>query len=245
MSTNEEQAKLDKIVEGSGISRRQFLRDAGFVIGGASLGSLAFLNACSKTETVTTNVGGAGTTVTQTVGAGTTVTVTAPAVTLMGTGTGVAAPDNLVNLNVNGVDYWGVVSPEWTLAYVLREKLGLIATKRGCDWGDCGVCAILMDGRPVMSCIVLALEASGKKLETLEGLAPKAGAKLDPLQQAFIDNDAMQCGFCTAGQIMTAKALLAFKPSPTVAEIKEFLAGTICRCGAYMGIIAAVKSQAK
>jgi aerobic-type carbon monoxide dehydrogenase small subunit (CoxS/CutS family) len=240
MSTNEEQAKLDKIVEGSGISRRQFLRDAGFVIGGASLGSMAFLNACSSGSST-------GDTVTKTVtsGAGTTVTVTAPAVTVTGTGTGAAAPANLVNLNVNGVDYWGVVSPEWNLAYVLREKLGLIATKRGCDWGDCGVCVVLMDGRPVMSCIVLALEASGKKLETLEGLAPKAGAKLDPIQQAFIDNDAMQCGFCTAGQIMTAKALLAFKPSPTVAEIKEFLAGTICRCGAYMGIIAAVKSQAK
>jgi len=238
MAAREEQDKfLEAKVQGCGLSRREFLRNAGFVIGGASLGSMAFLNACSSgsssaTETVTKTVTG---------GAGTTVTVTAPAAT----GTGVAGPANLVNLNVNGVDYWGVVSPEWTLAYVLREKLGLIATKRGCDWGDCGVCVILMDGRPVMSCIVLALEASGKKLETLEGLAPKAGAKLDPIQQAFIDNDAMQCGFCTAGQIMTAKALLAFKPSPTVAEIKEFLAGTICRCGAYMGIIAAVKSQAK
>ena len=240
MSTNEEQAKLDKVVEGSGLSRREFLRNAGFVIGGASLGSMAFLNACKSgtSSTVTKTVtAGAGTT--------TTVTVTAPAVTVTGTGTTGAAPANLVNLNVNGIDYWGVVSPEWTLAYVLREKLGLIATKRGCDWGDCGVCVILMDGRPVMSCVVLALEASGKKLETLEGLAPKAGATLDPLQQAFIDNDAMQCGFCTAGQIMTAKALLAFKPSPTVAEIKEFMAGTICRCGAYMGIIAAVKSRAK
>jgi aerobic-type carbon monoxide dehydrogenase small subunit (CoxS/CutS family) len=240
MSTNEEQAKLDKVVEGSGLSRREFLRNAGFVIGGASLGSMAFLNACNSgtSSTVTKTVtAGAGTT--------TTVTVTAPAVTVTGTGTTGAAPANLVNLNVNGIDYWGVVSPEWTLAYVLREKLGLIATKRGCDWGDCGVCVILMDGRPVMSCVVLALEASGKKLETLEGLAPKVGATLDPLQQAFIDNDAMQCGFCTAGQIMTAKALLAFKPSPTVAEIKEFMAGTICRCGAYMGIIAAVKSRAK
>jgi aerobic-type carbon monoxide dehydrogenase small subunit (CoxS/CutS family) len=240
MSTNEEQAKLDKVVEGSGLSRREFLRNAGFVIGGASLGSMAFLNACNS---------GTSSTVTKTVTAGTgtttTVTVTAPAVTVTGTGTTGAAPANLVNLNVNGIDYWGVVSPEWTLAYVLREKLGLIATKRGCDWGDCGVCVILMDGRPVMSCVVLALEASGKKLETLEGLAPKVGATLDPLQQAFIDNDAMQCGFCTAGQIMTAKALLAFKPSPTVAEIKEFMAGTICRCGAYMGIIAAVKSRAK
>jgi carbon-monoxide dehydrogenase small subunit len=239
MVAREEQDKfLDAKVEGSGLSRREFLRNAGFVIGGASLGSMAFLNACSSgsTSTVTKTV---------TAGAGSTVTVTAPAVTVTGTGTTGAAPANLVNLNVNGVDYWGVVSPEWTLAYVLREKLGLIATKRGCDWGDCGVCVVLMDSRPVMSCVVLALEASGKKLETLEGLAPKAGAKLDPIQQAFIDNDAMQCGFCTAGQIMTAKALLAFKPSPTVAEIKEFLAGTICRCGAYMGIIAAVKSQAK
>ena len=241
MADLEEQEKfMEKKVEGSGLSRREFLRNAGFVVGGASLGSLAFLNACSSGSTSTVTE-----TKTVTAGAGTTVTVTAPAVTVTGTGTTSTAPANLVNLNVNGIDYWGVVSPEWTLAYVLREKLGLIATKRGCDWGDCGVCVLLMDSRPVMSCVVLALEASGKKIETLEGLAPKIGATLDPLQQAFINNDAMQCGFCTAGQIMTAKALLAFKPSPTVAEIKEFLAGTICRCGAYMGIIAAVKSQAK
>jgi aerobic-type carbon monoxide dehydrogenase small subunit (CoxS/CutS family) len=126
----------------------------------------------------------------------------------------------------------------------MREKLGLIAAKKGCDKGDCGVCAVIMDGRIVEACIVLAVEADGKKVETLEGITATAGASLTKLQRAFVDEDAMQCGFCTAGMIMTATALLRFKPKPTVAEIKEHMAGTICRCGAYMQILNAVKKTA-
>ena len=224
MSTPEEHDKtLDEEVKGSGLSRREFLRNAGFVIGGATLGSMAFLSACkggtaTATQTITKTVGGP--TVTTTVGAG--------------------SPAGLVHLIVNDVDYWGVVEPQWTLAYVLREKLRLIATKRGCDSGDCGVCSLIMDGRLVESCITLAIEADGKKIQTLEGL--DTGTKLDPVQQAWIDNDALQCGFCTSAMIMSTKALLAFKPKPTLAEIKEFMAGTICRCGAYTQMIKAIQS---
>jgi carbon-monoxide dehydrogenase small subunit len=196
---------------------------------------MAFLNACSSGSSATE-------TKTVTAGAGTTVTVTAPAVTVTGTGT--ATPSGIVHLVINGVDYYGHTEPQWTLAYVMREKLGIIGTKRGCDMGDCGVCVVIMDGRPVMSCIVLALEADGLKIQTIEALAPAMGATLDPMQQAWVDNDAMQCGFCTAGMMMTAKALLAFKPKPTDAEIREFMAGTICRCGAYYGIMKAIKSVA-
>jgi aerobic-type carbon monoxide dehydrogenase small subunit (CoxS/CutS family) len=240
MSEREELDKsLDAKVEGCGLSRREFLKNAGFVIGGASLGSMAFLNACNNggTKTVTTTVGGAGSTVTT--------TVTAPATGTTGA-TNVATPGaaNVVHFIINNVDYYGSVEPQWTLLYVMREKLGLIATKKGCDHGDCGVCALIMDGRIVESCLILAVEADGKKIETLEGITATTGAKLTTLQRAFVDEDAMQCGFCTAGMIMTAKALLAFKPKPTVAEIKEFMAGTICRCGAYIQIINAIKKTA-
>jgi aerobic-type carbon monoxide dehydrogenase small subunit (CoxS/CutS family) len=239
MADREVQDKfLDAKVEGCGLSRREFLRNAGFVIGGASLGSLAFLNACSSGSSSTVTK-----TVTTTAGAGTTVTVTSPAVTVTGTGTA-TTPSGIVHLIINGIDYYGHTEPQWTLAYVMREKLGIIGTKRGCDMGDCGVCVVLMNGRPVMSCIVLATEADSIPIQTIEALAPAQGTKLDVLQQAWVDNDAMQCGFCTAGQIMTAKALLAFKPKPTDAEIKEFMAGTICRCGAYYGIMKAIKSVA-
>jgi len=242
MSEREEQDKsLDTRLEGSGLSRREFLKQAGFVVGGASLGSMAFMAACSgatKTETVTKTVGGAGSTTTVT----TTVTPTATGAAVSNVFN--AGQKSVVHLNINGTDYYGGVEPQWTLAYVIREKLGLIATKRGCDKGDCGVCALIMDGRLVESCITLALDADGKKIQTLEGITAGAGANLTKLQQAFVDKDAMQCGFCTSGMIMTATALLAFKPKPTMAEIKEFMAGTICRCGAYIQIMDAVKSTA-
>jgi len=241
----EKKIENDTVNESISLSRREFLRNAGFVIGGAAVGSMAFASSCkggaTATETVTKTVG-AGTTVTVTqpgaTGANTTVTVTQPGTT--GTGT---APANLVHLVVNNQDYWGIVQPEWTLAYVLREKLGLTGTKRGCDTGDCGVCTVLIDGLPVESCIYLACEAEGKKIVTIESL--NVSDKLDPLQQAFIDKDALQCGFCTPGMIMTIKGLLAFKPKPTLAEIRELMAGTLCRCGSYLTIIDAIQSQIK
>ncbi len=235
MST-EEKKVFEPGEEFIGLSRREFLRNAGFVVGGASLGSLAFLSACK---------GGTATeTVTKTVGAGSTVTVTQPGTTVTVTGTGGGtAPAGLLHLIVNNVDYWGTVKPNWTLAYVLREKLGLTGTKRGCNAGDCGVCTVIMDGRPVESCLVLACEAEGKKIETIEG--ENNGDKLTALQQAFCDKDAIQCGFCTPAMIMTAKALLNFKPKATEDEIKEFMAGTFCRCGPQPAIIEALQSLAK
>jgi len=236
MATQEEELRVaEQTIEGCGLSRRDFLRNAGFVIGGASLGSLVLANACSgggTTETVTKTVSGAG---------GTTVTVTAGG---SGASAALANGNILVHYVINGVDYFGGVQPQWTLLYVLREKMGFVAAKKGCDMGDCGVCAIMVNDRIVEACIMLAVEADGAKITTLEGYAPAAGTKLDPLQQAFVDNDAMQCGFCTSGMILTAKALLAFKPKPTLAEIKEFMAGTICRCGAYIYIIKAIQQVA-
>jgi aerobic-type carbon monoxide dehydrogenase small subunit (CoxS/CutS family) len=228
------------------LSRREFLRNAGFVVGGATLGSMAFMTACgggnaTATKTVTTTVGGAGSTVTTTVGAGSTVTVTNTETVTPGGGT--AAPTGLTHFIVNDVDYWGVVSPEWTLAYVLREKLGLTGTKRGCDTGDCGYCTVLVDGLPVESCIYLAIEADGKKIQTVEMF--QGSDKLSKLQQAFIDNDGLQCGFCTPGQLMTATALLAKIPNPSVADIKLHMAGNLCRCGSYMTIIKSIQAAAQ
>jgi len=254
MTTQEEELKVaEQTIEGSGLSRRDFLRNAGFVIGGASLGSLVLANACGgggTTETVTKTLG-AGETVTKTVSVGSTVTVTqggggTVTVTAPGTTQSAALANglSLVHYVINGVDFYGGVQPYWTLLYVLREKLGFIGAKKGCDTGDCGVCAILVNDRIVNACIILAVEADNAKITTIEALAPAQGTKLDALQQAFVDNDAMQCGFCTSGMIMTAKALLAFKPKPTDAEIKEFMAGTICRCGAYVFILKAIKQVA-
>jgi aerobic-type carbon monoxide dehydrogenase small subunit (CoxS/CutS family) len=231
-----------------GFSRREFLKSAGFVVGGATLGSMSILAACQggATSTVTkTNTLTTTNTVTTTVGAGQTATVTAPGTTVTVTqtpGSPVPAVEGLVHLIVNGVDYWGKVEPEWTLAYVLREKLALTGTKRGCKSGDCGVCTVIMDGRAVLSCCILACEADGKQIETVEGLMQNG--VMHPLQTAFIEEDALQCGFCTPGMLMTGKALLTLKPKPTVAEIKEFMAGTICRCGANANIITAIQKVA-
>jgi len=249
MATLEEENKVaEERVAGCGLSRREFLKNAGFVIGGASLGSLALANACSSSGATATQ------TVTKTAGAGTTVTVTQVGTATVSGAAQTAALANgaqLVHYIINGVDYYGAVQPYWTLLYVLREKLGFIAAKKGCDMGDCGVCAIIVNDRIINSCIMLAVEADGAKIQTLEGLAPAAstaagatGTTLDKYQQAWVDNDAMQCGFCTSGMIMTARALLAFKAKPTDAEIKEFMAGTICRCGAYVFILKAIKQVA-
>ncbi len=240
-----EQEEQKKEEESQGVSRREFLKDAGLVVGGATVGSISILSACkdetiaTKTVTVTSSGGTTTTTVISPGGTATT-SVTSPPLTKVVevTATG------FITLNVNGENYQCVVKPEWSLAYVLREKLRFTGTKRGCDNGDCGVCTVIMDGHPVLSCIVIALEASGKPILTVEGLS-KNSEKLHPLQQAFIDNNAMECGFCVPGQLMTAKALLDFKPKPTVDEIKECMAGTLCRCGVYNRVIKSIQAVAK
>jgi aerobic carbon-monoxide dehydrogenase small subunit len=137
------------------------------------------------------------------------------------------------------------VDPAHTLAYTLRETLGLTGTKVSCDHGACGCCTVMMDRKAVNSCMVLTVECDGKEITTIEGLSdPKAGI-LDPLQQAFIDHTAFQCGFCTPGIIMSAKALFNENPSPTEEEIKEGLSGNFCRCISHYHVVKAVMAVAE
>ena len=133
-------------------------------------------------------------------------------------------------------------APHKTLLEVLREDLGLMGTKHGCELGECGTCAVLVDGRPVLSCLVLGLECEGRSVETIEGMAGPNG--LHPLQRAFADLGAAQCGYCTPGFLLTAKALLEEKPKPTLPQIREALAGNICRCTGYVKIFEAVELAA-
>ena len=146
----------------------------------------------------------------------------------------------LVQLSVNGQTHDLVVRPERTLLDVLREDLGLTGSKRGCDLGACGACAVLLDGRPVSSCLTLAVEASGREIVTVEGLA--RGGALHPVQEAFVEHGAVQCGFCTPGMLITVTALLDEHPEPGEAEILEALSGNLCRCTGYVKILDAVRT---
>jgi xanthine dehydrogenase YagT iron-sulfur-binding subunit len=149
----------------------------------------------------------------------------------------------IVNLKVNGRNYKAEVEHRNTLAEVLRDQLGLTGTKIGCDRGECGACTVMVNGRNVYSCSQLAVWMQGKDILTIEGLAQ--GNKLDPVQEAFIEHDGPQCGFCTSGQIMSGKALLLKKPDPTEAEVRRGLSGNLCRCGNYNREVAAVLAAAK
>ncbi len=144
---------------------------------------------------------------------------------------------------LNGEEVRAEVESTWTLLYLLREKLELTGTKLGCGYGECGACTVIMDGQAVNACLVPVLEAEGRSVTTIEGLMQPDG-QLHPLQKAFIDHGAVQCGFCTPGMIMSAKALLDEKQSPTDEEIKESIAGNLCRCTGYVKIIEAVKAAA-
>lgn len=148
----------------------------------------------------------------------------------------------LVRLNVNGVDSELFVEPRVSLLDALRERLQLTGTKKGCDHGQCGACTVHVDGRRVLSCLTLAVQANGKRITTIEGLAD--GEKLHPMQQAFIDHDALQCGYCTPGQIMSAVACVNEGHAGSRAEIREYMSGNLCRCGAYEGIVAAIEEAA-
>jgi len=132
-----------------------------------------------------------------------------------------------------------------TLARTLREGMGLTGTKIGCNHGECGACTVLMDGEPVVSCMVLTVECDGKNITTIEELADTEIGKLHPLHQAFLENFGFQCGFCTSGMIMSSKALLDRNSDPTEQEIKEALSGSLCRCGNYPNILRSVQSAAK
>lgn len=144
-----------------------------------------------------------------------------------------------IKLNVNGDDYELLVDPWRTLNEVLREDLNLTGTKLGCGVGDCGACTVLVDGKSVSSCVTLAVAVGGKKIETVEGLAP-SGETLHPIQSSFIEKGAIQCGFCTAGMEMSALHLLKKNPSPTEQEIREGLSGHLCRCTGYNQIVEAI-----
>lgn len=143
-----------------------------------------------------------------------------------------------VAFQVNGADYEIFVEPRETLLQVLREKLGLTGTKQGCDFGDCGACTVVVEGKPTLACLTLAIEMEGKEIFTIEGLS--SNGKLNPLQQAFMDEGAVQCGYCTPGMIMSATALLNHNPHPTEEEVRRGLSGNLCRCTGYSKIIKAV-----
>jgi len=148
-----------------------------------------------------------------------------------------------VKLTVNGTSYELSVQPWEALVEVIRDNLGLTGTKEGCGLGECGACTVIMDGKTVNSCLVLAVEADGKQITTIEGLAD--GDKLHPIQEAFVEHGGLQCGFCTPGMIMSAKALLDENPNPTEEEIRRGIAGNLCRCTGYTKIIESIKATAK
>jgi aerobic-type carbon monoxide dehydrogenase small subunit (CoxS/CutS family) len=145
-----------------------------------------------------------------------------------------------ISLIVNGEKHEVIVQENWTLQYVIHDVLGLTGTKVFCDEGACGACTVIMEGRPVLSCMTLAIECDGRNIETIEGIAREQ----HPLVETYVKHSAMQCGYCTPGFIVTAKALLDKNPSPTVDEIKEALAGNLCRCGTYPQHVKAVKEAA-
>jgi xanthine dehydrogenase YagT iron-sulfur-binding subunit len=199
-------------VTGSGISRRQFIKGAGIVIGGTAVGTSVLLSACGGGETTTV------------------------------TRTNTTTATTTVTLNINGKARVIQVEPEWSLAFVLREKLGLTGTKVGCDRGECGTCTVLVDGVAMYACMMFANECEGMAITTIEGLAD--GATLHPVQQAFFDRACFQCGYCTPGNIMSAVALLSKNANPTRSEVKEALAGNLCYCVDYTRIVNTILAAA-
>src|SRR5260370_19165309 len=151
-------------------------------------------------------------------------------------------PKTLLRLSVNGEDHDLAAAPHKPWLEVLREEMGLRGTKHGCELGECGTCTVLVDGRPVLSCLALPIELEGRAITTVEGLA--GAGRLHPLQQAFAELGAAQCGYCTPGILLTARALLADNPRPTRPEIREALAGHLCRCTGYTKILDAVELAA-
>ncbi|MEV6643132.1 (2Fe-2S)-binding protein [Amycolatopsis sp. NPDC051371] len=154
-----------------------------------------------------------------------------------------STPETTVETTVNGEAVRLELDPRESLLDVLRERLGLTGTKKGCDQGHCGACTVHLDGRRVVSCLTPAVQAAGQDVTTIEGVAGPGGA-LHPLQQAFVDHDALQCGYCTPGQIMSGLACIAEGHTADDDQIREYLSGNLCRCGAYVGIVAAVRQAA-
>jgi xanthine dehydrogenase YagT iron-sulfur-binding subunit len=150
---------------------------------------------------------------------------------------------NKITLRINDRDHDLLVEPRWNLLYVLREKIGLTGTKEGCGRGECGACTVLIDGVPRYACLTLAVEAEGASVTTVEGLL--RGEELGPVQSAFVEQDAFQCGYCTPGQIMSVEGLLRKNPAPSIDQIRTAVSGNLCRCGAYSHIFKAAAQAAK
>ena len=255
------------------ISRREFLKDAGIVVGGTAVGSAFFLSACGKevevTKTVTTTAPGTTSTITKTA-PGTTSTVTTTAGGTTQTVTKYTCPvcnqefDSLsalkahfdaehdkpeglltnkksITLTVNGEEYNLLINPEWTLQHVLREELGFTDVKDMCvGYGACGACSVLLEGRPVLSCMVLANECDGMAVQTALGIANEG----HPIAESYTKYLTFQCGYCTPGFVVTAKALLDKNTNPSQEDIRKALGGNICRCGTYPAHIPAVLDAA-
>jgi len=149
----------------------------------------------------------------------------------------------LITLNVNGERSEVAVEPSWTLLETVREQLRLTGTKEGCGTGDCGACSMIVDGRLITSCLMLAVQADGRVIATVEGIS--STGDLDPVQRAFIDKGGVQCGYCTPGMIVAARALLDANPNPTLDEVREGLAGNLCRCTGYTRIYESVLAAAE
>jgi aerobic-type carbon monoxide dehydrogenase small subunit (CoxS/CutS family) len=148
-----------------------------------------------------------------------------------------------ITLKVNGIRYTVDVKPQRTLVEVLRETLGLMGTKKSCNEGECGACTLLMDGKPVVSCLVLAIDAQGKEILTIEGLSQ--GEILHPIQEAFLKHGGIQCGFCTPGMVMSAKAFLDEHPKPTETEVRRAISGNLCRCTGYQQIVDSIMAGSR
>jgi len=150
---------------------------------------------------------------------------------------------HVIRLHVNGEEFEIFTGVHKTLLEVLREDLGLIGTKKGCDLGGCGACTVIIEGKPYLSCLTLAADVQKKKITTIEGLSQNG--ELHPLQKAFVEKGAIQCGFCTPGMVLTAKAFLDEHPQPSEEEVKRAISGNLCRCTGYVKIVEAIRSVAK
>lgn len=182
-----------------------------------------------------------------TLGAGAAVAVATTSGLATGAGreTAMTDPEEMtrIKLRINGKVHRLLVEPRWSLLFVLREVVGLTAAKEGCGRGECGACTVLIDGVPRYACLTLAVEAEGTEIVTPEGLME--GESLGPVQQAFLEHDAFQCGYCTSGQVMAVEGLLRSRPDPSLDEIRKGVSGNLCRCGAYTHIFKAAKRAAQ
>jgi len=228
----------------SGKTRREFLRDAGLLVGGTAIGSTVLLAACGGGETTKTVTKTSTKTTTQTesryicpidsIEFDTLAELQAHFEAEHG-----LAITNITTLNVNGTQYvLANLKPSWSLAWIIREKLGLFGTKTGCNRGECGTCTVIMNGKAVYSCLILAVEADGADITTVEGLSD--GINFSGIQKSILDNDSLQCGFCTPGFIMASKALLNRNPNPTRDDVRKALSGHMCTCGNQNQYIEAV-----